>query len=206
MNYLPCLVVLAGVGMVNVVLAESGPGPTPSASIGFSGQRLSFPEGGAAEVALRFGRDDTVAWVFSGGGRMTNSRRNTSSTSTSSAESADASFLIGQRRYTSRLNQTRWFGEALLGGIANDKKTSSTRITYNSFSGSSEIKTYSHSAAMGVGARVSVGGEYLLHTRAGIELSTSVDYQRLMWNFAETSSYRKAGFATSSKIGINWYW
>ena len=140
MNYLPCLVVFAGVSMVNVAMADSGPGSTPSASIGFSGQRLSFPEGSAAEIALRFGRDDTAAWVFSGGGRMTNSRRNTSSTSTSSAESADASFLVGQRRYTGRLTQTRWFGEALLGGIASDKKTSSARTNYSSFSGSTEIK------------------------------------------------------------------
>ena len=207
MKLLPVVVALFAVVRMDSATAAVDPELMPSWSVGISDDHISpTSDFGGASIALRVRQDNASALVFLAGGRMTNNRRSFSPDDVSTQENASASMLIGQRRYFNTIKHTRFFGDALLGAVIDEAKFSRTHINYSSLSGSSETKTYSHSAALGWAAALSVGGEYLFHARAGIELSTNLVYSRLMWNFASTSKLKTARLSSGSHIGIIWYW
>lgn len=199
------LPVLFGLLVTNSVFADTSPAPTAPRSLGFVVQRASFSGESSSDIAFRSGSDSSAAWIVSGGGSVSSQARNYAPSSSYHVETGSINIFVGQRRYLRQAPHTRIFADGLFGGIADDVKTTYVS-TDSGFSGSGESRFLSHSTALGVGVRMSFGGEYLFHPRAGVELSTSVEYRRLMWNLADTSSLHRASLSASSQVGVNWYW
>lgn len=206
MKKVACVLLAIGLLPFETVQADTIGDVHSAKSLGFSQSAPYYREFGSSEIVLRVPRDHSSAWVLSGNGVVRNSSKDDLPSSASVDESVGVGAFFGQRRYFGQSSKTRLFGQAMFGGIAESQKSTYTRFARPDEYESRESSTYQRSVALGLGARASFGGEYLFHPSAGIEISTNIEYSRLMWNFADSVRIRRAAYFTSSQVGINWYW